>query len=39
MEADGESWDPVMLALTPKKFITDRSKAVLTLWYFLLIVM
>ena len=35
MEAEGEDWDPVKLAQAPQKFISDRSKAVLSLLYFL----
>ena len=39
MKAEGEGWDPANLAYASKLFITDRSTAVLLLWYFLLIVM
>ena len=37
MQAEGESWDPVKLALALQKFITDRSKAVLSSWYVFLL--
>ena len=34
----GEDRDPVKLAKADQYFITDRSQAVLSSWYFLLIV-
>ena len=45
IEAESEGWIPVKIAYThtytraPEQFITDRSEAVLSLWYFLLNVM